>query len=312
MKTYLFDPAPEGHRTTWIWAVPVLVFVLFIAGQLLVLLPAKFLGQITKEAIETYPTVLYLVIGTFSMVAVLFFLWIRLFERRSLASAGTAIGTSTTRNYVRGYLYGLLMAAAVVYAVRWLGGYSVESPANIVVADLGPVVILMFAFMLQSFTEEFVFRGWMMGRIAERFGLVAGVVGNSILFTLMHVDVENLQSIGASGVAIFVSGTLLFSIFLSLLVIHEKSVWGAAAWHASWNWMFITWFGLPTTGIELGLAPLVADYMPTPDAAVWLTGGADGPEGSVFMPVVLALGCFAVAWFSLRRSSTTPRNFAVE
>lgn len=229
MRTYLFGPSPEGHRTTWIWAVPVLVFVFLIGGQILALLPVKLLGLATKETAETYPTVLYLIIGSFAMAALIFALWIKLFERRDQASAGLVTGPDSKRQYLRGFLVGLLMAAAVVYGVRLLGGYSVESPASLAVADLGPVLILLFAFILQSGTEEYIFRGWMMGRIAERFGLLAGVVGNSVLFSLMHVDIDHLQSIGASGIAIFVSGTLLFSIFLSLLVIRQKSIWGAAA-----------------------------------------------------------------------------------
>jgi hypothetical protein len=59
--------------------------------------------------------------------------------------------------------------------------------------------------------------------------------------------------------------------------------------------MFITCFGLPTTGIDLGLAPLLADYMPAPDAPFWLTGGADGPEGSVLTPIVLVVGSLILA-----------------
>jgi hypothetical protein len=97
---------------------------------------------------------------------------------------------------------------------------------------------------------------------------------------------------------------MLFSVFLSLLVIKEKSIWGAAAWHAAWNWMFITWFGLPTTGIELNLVPLVSDLMPAPEAAVWLTGGTDGPEGSVLALIVLALGCVWMV-YSLRRNRSS-------
>ena len=69
--------------------------------------------------------------------------------------------------------------------------------------------------------------------------------------------------------------------------------------------MFITWFGLPTTGIELGLTPLVADYMPAPDTAVWLTGGADGPEGSVLTPIVLLVGTLVLSWMLQAKRSAS-------
>lgn len=130
-----------------------------------------------------------------------------------------------------------------------------------------------------------------MGRIAERYGLRIAVIGNSLLFSLMHVDITGLGSTPAITIVFFAIMTFLFSIFLSLLAIRQRSVLGAAAWHAAWNWIFITWFGLPTTGIDLGLRPLVADLAPVNDATVWLTGGGIGPEGSVITLVVLGIGC---------------------
>lgn len=300
MKTELFEAGTPDCRRTWILAVPVLVFAFFILGQLLTLLPVKILGLASRETIETYPTILFLIFGAFGMTALIFAAWLRFFERRSWASVGLGLYEDARRNYLLGFCLGLLMAAAVVYGVRLLGGYVTEAEVDLQLRDLVPIFILMFAFMLQSGVEELIFRGWMLGRIAARYGLWAGVIGNSVLFTLMHVDTDALAALGLGGTVLFVAATLLFSVFLSLLVIKEKSIWGAAAWHASWNWMFITWFGLPTTGIELNLVPLVSDLMPTPDAAVWLTGGSDGPEGSVLTPIILALGCL---WLvrSLRR-----------
>ncbi len=301
--TFLFGAAEGSYRRTWAWATFILVPLFFLGGQILFLLPAKLLGWITRENVETYPYVLNLIIGAFAMCALIFWLWIRFFERRNLSSVGLSFDDRSIKQYARGFVLGLLMAAGVVYTVRLLGGYSVEADTHLALTDMAPILILLFAFILQAGTEELVFRGWMMGRLAERYGLWVGVTGNSILFTLMHVDSEAVAALGVSGIALFTSATLLFSIFLSLLVIRERSIWGAAAWHASWNWMFITWFGLPTTGIELGLAPLVADYMPTPDAAVWLTGGTDGPEGSVLTPIVLLIGTLVLSGMLRARGS---------
>lgn len=296
MKIELYETATHEYRRTWILAVPVLAFAFFILGQILFLLPAKILGLITRETIETYPTILYLIIGAFSMTAFIFTAWLRFFERRNFASVGLRIDDKMRRRYLSGFGLGLLMAASVVYGVQWFGGYEVEAEVSLQARDLLPIIVLVFAFILQSGTEELIFRGWMLGRIAARYGLIAGVIGNSALFTLMHVDPDALAALGMSGIVLFTITTLLFSVFLSLLSIKERSIWGACAWHAAWNWMFITWFGLPTTGIELNLVPLVSDLTPTPDAALWLTGGMDGPEGSILAPLVLAAGSLWLLW----------------
>jgi membrane protease YdiL (CAAX protease family) len=295
-STYLFGPAKGDYRRTWAWATLILVPVFLLVGQILFLLPAKLLGFITAENVETYPYILNLIIGAFATAACIFIVWIKAFERRNLASAGLGTDAGWAQRYLWGFAFGLLMATSVVLGIRLLGGYSIEAEISLTAADLLPISILLFAFVLQAGTEEFIFRGWMMGRIAERYGLWAGVIGNSVIFTLLHVDADNSAALGLKGIAIFTSTTLLFSIFLSLLVIRERSIWGAAGWHASWNWMFITCFGLPTTGIDLGLTPLLADYMPASDAPFWLTGGADGPEGSVLTPIILVLGSVFLAW----------------
>ena len=304
--TQLMAIFPEEHsdyRRTWAWAVPFLVLLILIVSQLAILLPTGALGWVTRETLETYPTVLFLIIGIFAMAAVLLTMWIKLFERRTMASVGLMLSGSSKKMYIGGFGNGLLMGSMVVGGVYLLGGYGLEADINDRSSSLIPILILMFAFILQSGTEEIIFRGWMMGRISERYGLAAGIFGNSLLFTLLHVETDSFASTAPVMIVIFTSMTMLFSIFLSLLVIHQKSILGAAAWHAAWNWIFITWFGLPTTGIELGLSPLVADLTPIDSKAEWLTGGSEGPEGSIIALIVLGIGC---AILLLRRRESGP------
>jgi hypothetical protein len=77
-------------RKTWIWAIPIIVVVFTFGGQILALLPAKTLNLITRENVETYPHILYLIIGSFTVVACIFALWIRYFEKGNFASVGFA------------------------------------------------------------------------------------------------------------------------------------------------------------------------------------------------------------------------------
>lgn len=294
MGKLIFPDDMRGRRKTWIWALPFLVFAFFMVGQIAVLLTAKAFGLITRETVETYPTVLYLIFGSFSLVALIFVLWLKAFEKNRLASVGLSIDEHSKMLYVRGYAFGLLMGATAVCGIYLLGGYGLESETDLSLADLVPILILMFSFIVQSGTEELIFRGWMMSRIAARYGIWIGVIANSLLFALMHVEIGELRSTAPVMIVLFAIMAFLFAVFLSLLVVREKSIWGASAWHAAWNWIFITWFGLPTTGIELGLTPLVADLAVSEGSPVWLTGGLAGPEGSVVTLLVLIVGCLAL------------------
>ena len=116
MKTELFEDEPLNHRRTWIWAVPVLAFLFFILGQILVLLPTKVLGLISRETIETYPTILYLVIGAFGMTALL--------VMPALLNAAVVMGLLPTKgltlpflSYGRSSLFASALAVGVLLRV---------------------------------------------------------------------------------------------------------------------------------------------------------------------------------------------------
>ncbi len=279
-----------SSRKTYIWAIPIIVLVFTFGGQILALLPAKYLNLVSRENIETYPYVLYLVIGSFTVVACIFALWIRFFERDNFASVGFVTTAKPVRHYLLGMLSAAFMSGLTVGVVVLLGGYVEEQTFTIDLRDLIPILVLLFAFILQSATEEFVFRGWMMGRIAARFGIAAGVIANSALFALMHFDLDAPDSVSTAYTLMLAGSAFMFAVFLSLLAIKEKSIWGACAWHAVWNWSFITCFGLPTTGLDLGLTPLLVDLMPVADVSLWITGDVYGPEGSI-----MCLGVISIA-----------------
>ena len=305
--TQIYAPS-TATRKTWIWAIPIIVLVFTFGGQIIALLPAKSLNLITRENIETYPRILYLIIGSFTVVACIFALWIRYFEKGNFASVGFTLGSHAMKYSVTGILLAVLMSCSTVAVVALLGGYVEEHQASFNPGDLIPVLVLLFAFILQSSTEEFVFRGWMMARLAERYGVGVGVVGNSALFALMHFDAEAFESVTVLYTVMLAAFAFLFAVFLSLLALKQRSIWGACAWHAIWNWSFITWFGLPTTGLDLGLEPLLVDLMSVQDASMWLTGGDYGPEGSVISLVVLII---ASLWLAVRISQNNENTVKV-
>jgi membrane protease YdiL (CAAX protease family) len=289
----------ENSRRMWPIAIPFVLLFLFTLGQLMALLPAKYVFNVPREGIETYPNVLHLIIGSFSFALLLFILWIKFFERRSLASVGMIVSEGAPFRYIRGFILGLAAAGTVVGSIYLLGGYEIEKPVSLSLSDLFPICLLMFAFMLQSGVEEVIFRGWMQSRLQARYGVLIAVVANATLFTVMHLPSAEDSSVFTF--MIFAVNVFLFSVILSLYAIEEKSIWGVAAAHASWNWMYITWFGLPTTGIELGLKPLLVDLQVKSGSADWLTGASVGPENSIMVTLTFVFACL-ILW-KIRKSS---------
>ena len=299
MQTPFYPHDNKARRRTWTWALIPLCLVFIFGGQILGLLPLKPFDIITRETVEDYPQFLYIMISAFGMIIVLLTLWIKYFEGLSLASAGLSFNSQSFKRFARGYGFGLLMGSAIVASVYLLGGYVIEKDYSLGTIDLLIILSLLIGFIIQSSAEEYVFRGWLMARLSERYGTIIGVLGNTALFSLLHITSDTLQDGWLMNI-IFIAALSLFSILLSLYVIREKSIWGACAWHASWNAVFITFYGLPTTGIGIGIKPLLVDLMAAENTPLWLHGGSAGPEDSVFSSVVLVIGCLGVLMWKRR------------
>lgn len=309
-KHNLFNSAAPIKRAAWGPVLPFLAILFLILGQLLTLVPIFELDLIPEEELETYPNIIYMLLAPFSAIILLITLWVRFFEGRKTESLGVGIKKGWFKQFGIGYGVGLLMAFVIVFAVWGLGGYELESGAGFQWSDALPLIILLFGFIVQSGAEEFIFRGWLFSRVTERYNLFVGIAVNAAIFILMHLPGVDFANDSAVMITLGILMSLLFSVFLSLLVIKQQSIWGAAAWHAAWNWFFINGFGLATTGIELGLNPMLVDLKPAETAPTWLSGGEEGPEGSILTIIVLFGACLIVSYQINKKKSlqTTQKN----
>ena len=113
------------------------------------------------------------------------------------------------------------------------------------------------------------------------------VVLVSLVFTLLHYSPHQPPLVMAS--------TVLFSLFACAWVLRSGNLWGVMGWHAGWNWLLAVGFELPVTGLDAHLPALLVALRPQGGDA--LTGGTQGPEGSVLCVVFFAL---ALAWMLVR------------
>ncbi len=226
----------------------------------------------------------------FGLLLALLLSWVRFIEGRSPASMGLT-GAHQVRAFLRGHALGMAGILGIL-AVIWLaGGFAAPAYAKAwsTPTSLLAIGLLLPCFALQSSVEELLFRGWLLSLLAKKFNAVAGVLSSSALFTLLHFNR------GQSWLATV--STFLFGVFCCGWALKSRSVLGVMGWHSGWNWLLAVGFGLPLTGLDVGIPSLLVELKPV--GAPWLTGGAQGPEGSV-----VCIGYFlgATAWllFSAR------------
>jgi membrane protease YdiL (CAAX protease family) len=235
--------------------------------------------------------------GEMAMMLVLYALmlalilgWVRLVERRRLDSLGF-VGPGWKRRWLRG----LIIGVGLVFLLDVLGGmlhaagnpgeggsYLLWAVFNLELANLiqPPLLIgyglMAVIFFFQSFTEEVMFRGWMMSALAARWGLIAAVVVNSVVFGFFH---SHHFLAGLELGAVSVLGLTLVGGFLSLLALSERSIAGAAGVHGGFN-------------AALLLTYSAAEFLENPEAgaggaAADVLEGISGSEDSIATGVTL-------------------------
>lgn len=230
----------------------------------------------------------------FGATGLVVLLWVSLVERRSLASIGLALPSAPS--FIGGHLIGIAMISSVVASIWLFGGYEVGGIGK-AFADSGAMTsigLLLLAFMVQASVEEILFRGWLLSAITRKLGLIAAIVLSGALFTLLHYGKGQLPLVTAM--------TFLFALFASAWALRAGNIWGVMGWHAGWNWMLAVAFELPVTGIDVDLPALVVELVPR--GAVHLTGGAEGPEGSVFCAILLLAGAIGLLASRVRGGPT--------
>jgi membrane protease YdiL (CAAX protease family) len=294
-RRQIFISTGPIKRSIWGPMLPFLAILFLLIGQLITIIPVVEMGLVSEDEMESYPNIIYMLFAPFLAMIFLNAFIIYFFEGRTLASIGVIKTGNSFKQYISGYGYGLLMALIIVCGIWGLGGYELESSDSFQFSDFVPHILLILAFIVQAGAEEYLFRGWLFSRLAERYNVFVGIAINAGIFVLVHLPGVDFANTTAFLLMLEVIMTVLFSVFLSLIVLKQRSIWGAAAWHAAWNWFFISVFGLATTGIELGLKPLVVDLKAVETAPIWMSGGLGGPEVTVATVVVLTLGCVLVA-----------------
>lgn len=294
----IFSSAPARGWLPWGLLAPVIGLALAIASQFPPSLLLERWGFLDAEwePVGTQGLIAVLLV-TFSAMGMTFLAWVMLVERRPLETIGLS-RSGGMRSFLGGHLIGLMTIAAVVAGVWLVGGYR-ASDIGVAFATPGAIVsiaILLGCFAVQSSVEEIVFRGWLLSVITRRLNVIVAFVLSSALFTFMHYSVNQPLLVTAN--------IALFSIFACCWAILANNIWGVMGWHAGWNWLLATGFELPVTGLDSHTPALLVRL--TPQASDYLTGGPQGPEGSVICTLFFATSIGVLLMRIRRRRFATP------
>lgn len=289
----IYSTSPARGWLPWALLTPVLCIALAIATEIPSTLFLERFGFVDPqgELVGAQGLTAMLVVSFITWLLAVA-AWIAVVERRNAGTIGLT-RDSAAQGFYGGLGVGVVMPSAMIACI-WLAGayepgglFPAAQSSGAIIAMAG----LFVGFLVQASIEEIIFRGWLISVITRRTNLIVAVLLSSLTFTLLHF------SRGQPGLV--AGNILLFALFASAWSISSNNIWGVMGWHVGWNWIIATGFDVPVTGLDAGVPALIVSLAPA--GTDFLTGGADGPEGSIFCTLFLVCGIIFFMWRIARK-----------
>jgi len=177
-----------------------------------------------------------------------------------------------------GVAWGFAMLSLLLSPLWLMGHFHVDSVSLKGGALLAYGLGWALVFLCVSVNEELTFRGYLLFTAARRAGFRRAAIYLSLGFGIAHLFNPGETLIGILQVV----GTGLLFCFM---IRRTGNLWFALGFHASWDWAQTFFYGTPDSGLKS-----IGYFLNTSiQGPAWLTGGATGPEGSIFSLAILAL-----------------------
>lgn len=199
-------------------------------------------------------------------------------EKRPFATYGLPKGTAFGKQFWVGAVWGFIALSLLLFVIRGFGDFSLGG-----LALHGPRVAKFAAFwgavfLCVGFFEEFFFRGYTLFTLAQGMGFWPSAFLLSGIFGAVHLGNKGEAWIGALAAG-------LIGLFFCLTLHRTGTLWWAVGFHAAWDWAESFFYSVPDSGTVSPGHLLNTSF----HGNRWITGGTVGPEGSVFVLVVIAL-----------------------
>lgn len=282
----------DGLRAGW----SLLIFIALMAGLIYTVshVGQRFYHPAHDPAGESISLQFAFIAELPLFLAVVLAAWIMSkIERRPSGTYGLG-GTHKLPNFFAGLAWGASCLSVLVFSL-WKSGLLVINSRLLFGSDILRYASLwLVGFLLVALLEEYLTRGYLLFTLARGFsglyraifktshsevlGFWTSAIILSTLFGLGHGKNPGESPIGLLAAA-------LASLVFCLSLWRTGSLWWAIGFHTSWDWAQSFLYGVADSGLIAQHRLLVSHPIGKP----LLSGGATGPEGSLFVLPTLTL-----------------------
>lgn len=263
------------------WARALVFFIVYLGIYFLVSALAGFVWGLQHQpaaatTILTDPYFPILILAASAVLSIVVaFLFRRLVDRQSIASMGFT-WKGHQRDAWAGFLLGLILlgiGSLVLFFSHHINWTDTRPPA-------GAIITGLVLFGLTAFSEEIIFRGYILNNMLASLPRWPALGAVSVLFAVTHFANAHLNPVA-------IVNLLAGGFLLGLNYVFTRNLWFSVFFHFSWNFFQGSVLGYAVSGLDL--------------QSLWtmerkgdelLTGGAFGFEGSAVATGLLLLAIY--------------------
>ena len=184
------------------------------------------------------------------------------------------------KTFLKGILIGIVSLSLIIIPLLMCGAIKFNGINNNI--DWLFFVLYLFGYLIQSFMEELVCRGYLLHRLKEKIPVVLAITISVLFFSAGHFDKMFVDGtlIGIIGII----NLLLISLIFVVITLKSKNIYGAIGFHFIWNFALFSIIGLNLSGLEITNSIFQMEVVNK-----FLTGYSYGIESSFITTIILII-----------------------
>lgn len=207
----------------------------------------------------------------------LFMLFTKKVNKLSLNKIGL---DKNIKAFLKGILIGIVSLSLIIILLLMIGAIKFNGINNNI--NWLFFVLYLFGYLIQSFMEELMCRGYLLHRLKERIPLVLAITICILFFSIGHFDKMFADGILTGIIGII--NLLLISLIFVVITLKNKNIYGATGFHFIWNFAFFNIIGLNLSGLEITNSIFRMEAVNK-----FLTGYSYGIESSFITTIILII-----------------------
>ncbi|NRA61256.1 MAG: CPBP family intramembrane metalloprotease [Psychrobium sp.] len=149
-------------------------------------------------------------------------------------------------------------------------------------------------FIAVAFSEELIFRGYILSKLLANFGVKSSLIISSVIFAILHLGNDNITILGFFDL-------ILAGILLGAFYLYTRNLWMVIGLHFGWNFIQ-THLGFNVSGLDTYSVIEISIVQSNT-----LNGGSFGFEGS-YLSTVAQFSTLCILFYLYKKKQRTNLN----